>query len=1748
MSRPLSTGVARKPRIRLVLRDLEDRAAPAVFNLTAAGGDAGLRNAITTANGNVDASNTFNLAAGAYDLSNTAAGHLTIQNGTATAKTFLFIGAGEATTIIEPATTATWKDRIFQIDGPNVTVSFQNLTIQGGDVEPAVGANPPDAQGGGLFIDGADVTLDHATVTGNKVVGSLGLAGGNGVNEGPGVPGQSGGNAQGGGIYLASGSLTLTNATVSGNQATGGDGGAGGKGGNGFGGSAGSAGSPGGHGAGGLTSGPGGAGGKGHDGSDGFRGDKAGAGADGGDGGEAKGAGIYVASGTLTISGATLNDNIALGGEGADGGDGGAGGNGGAGGDGGQGGDGGDGGNGRSGGSVGGKGGVGGPAAEGGEGADGADGGEGAEGGGGGDGGAAQGGAVYMAGGTATVDTSTVSSDQVLGGKGGKGGGGGDGGEGGEGGAGGAGGNAGLGGNGGNGQTKGGDGGKEGTGTPGRNGANGGSGGDGADGGDGGSGGDAAGGGFFVGGGSLTLSSTTMDLDLAQGGDGRTAGNGGGGGKAGKGGAGGHGAGRGFDWGGPGTGGNGSSSKAVGGNGFNGGNGLPGGNGGDGGDGGGGSDGGQGGGGGIASGGAIYVNGGTLDLSGGSIKGEAKGGHGGPAGGGGAGGDGGVGGDGGGGGNAAWGGNGGQGGPKGKSGRGGNSGNGSRGGNGGKGGGSGDGGNGGPGGGGGPARGGAIFADTGAGASSQFGASVSGKATGGLPGPGGAPGQAGEAGKGGTKGPRGDTASPGGGDPDGSFGQPGTAGAAGTEGDGGSPGHRGDAGLPGGSFGDSGFVGVAATKIVLVGIAPASVRAGQTFSLTIKAMNQAGTVDTGFSGRVTVHLDNNPSGATLGGDISATAVKGIAIFPAISIDKAGAGYTLAVTRSGLTAAVTGAINVTASELRVSMQPPPPATAGTGFVVKVAALDETGAVDTTFSGPITIELSGGTAGATLGGLTTVNALNGVSTFAGLTVDKSGTQYVLTASSDGFADTTTNAFNVAAGTASKLIVVTPPADGLVAGAPFGLAVAAADAQGNLVSTFAGNITLTLTNANGATFGGTHTATASGGVAIFEGQSIDRIGTGYVIHATSGGLAGDTDAFNVGGDRLVVTTEPPTSVAPKATFGFTVSIEDGLGTVDPNFKGPITVALATNPSGATLVATFSGLALSKAGTGYVIFAATGADVVAGLTSPFDASAPARPSAVGSPGSASTTKLKSTTSAKTVTAGDGSFTVTVMAVTPSGQPDSNYAGTVHFTSTDHLAGLPADFTFQASDNGTKTFTVVLKTAGKQSVTIMDGTRSVTTAKVTVTPTALAKLAIVGFPSVSFVRQPHTFAVSAVDPFGNVVLGFTGTVRFDTTDPKGSVPATYTFKTTDKSTHKFTATLRSPGTQTITVIDANNPSFRAQQSVLVTTISPTITPLTPVGVPGQPLTFTVAANEPNVPPGTLLTFAIDWDGNRRVDQTVTAPSGAVLTHLFPSVKNYSVSVTATDAWGNAARGTSAVEQIQPVAMETDPFDNAKTALAVGGTAGKDTILVTAADGTGLSLNVTLNGKPVAGGPFTPKGHVLVYGAGGNDTIKLVTGQVPVGISALIDGGDGNDVLDATGSSVANVLIGGLGNDTLTAGPGRAVLIGGGGKDVLRAGVADTLLVGGGTAFDQNTTGLLSILAEWQRTDVDYRTRVHDLTTPGSGGNNKSFMLTPTTVPADTGVDQLVGGAANDWFWRTAAGKTPDAVSGLTTGEVVSLD
>ena len=70
--------------------------------------------------------------------------------------------------------------------------------------------------------------------------------------------------------------------------------------------------------------------------------------------------------------------------------------------------------------------------------------------------------------------------------------------------------------------------------------------------------------------------------------------------------------------------------------------------------------------------------------------------------------------------------------------------------------------------------------------------------------------------------------------------------------------------------------------------------------------------------------------------------------------------------------------------------------------------------------------------------------------------------------------------------------------------------------------------------------------------------------------------------------------------------------------------------------------------------------------------------------------------------------------------------------------------------------------------------------------------------PSQATAGAPTTFRLVALDGYENATGQFQGSVTFRSTDGQAGLPAPYTFSATDGGTRVFTATLRTPGVQTI--------------------------------------------------------------------------------------------------------------------------------------------------------------------------------------------------------------------------------------------------------------------------------------------------------------------------------------------------------------
>ncbi len=161
--------------------------------------------------------------------------------------------------------------------------------------------------------------------------------------------------------------------------------------------------------------------------------------------------------------------------------------------------------------------------------------------------------------------------------------------------------------------------------------------------------------------------------------------------------------------------------------------------------------------------------------------------------------------------------------------------------------------------------------------------------------------------------------------------------------------------------------------------------------------------------------------------------------------------------------------------------------------------------------------------------------------------------------------------------------------------------------------------------------------------------------------------------------------------------------------------------------------------------------------------------------------------------------FNFTVTALDSSNVLVSSYSGTLHFTSSDAKAVLPADTAMTA---GTGTFSATLNTAGPQTITATDtGSLKGTSAAIAVVAPQI-HLTVVAATYLQIIGTPLSFTVTAADSTGTTVTTYSGTVHFTSNDSKAVLPADSPLVS---GVGKFSATLNTSGNESITATDTSN-------------------------------------------------------------------------------------------------------------------------------------------------------------------------------------------------------------------------------------------------------------------------------------------------------------------------------------------------------
>jgi hypothetical protein len=601
------------------------------------------------------------------------------------------------------------------------------------------------------------------------------------------------------------------------------------------------------------------------------------------------------------------------------------------------------------------------------------------------------------------------------------------------------------------------------------------------------------------------------------------------------------------------------------------------------------------------------------------------------------------------------------------------------------------------------------------------------------------------------------------------------------------------------------------THFVVSGF-PSPTLAGTGSTFTIAAMDDFGHVAVNYRG--TAHFTSTDPLADLPLNYTFTASdNGQHVF-GTSLETAGTQSITATdtAMSSITGTQSGIVVLpaAASSLVVSGFPSP-TTAGVAQSFTVTARDRYGNTATSYRGIVHFTSGDGQA-ALPADYTFAAGDNGTHTLMAA-LKTAGIQAITATDTGNSSLTATQGGIVVNPAATSLLQVAGFPSPITVGTLGAVLVTAMDSYGNVTPAYAGTVHLTSSDPQ-ANLEGDHTFTAADAGRHSFGVVLNTPGTQSITaNDTTSAITGTQSGIvvNPGPASTFVLIASPTEVAAGDTITLTLTAYDQYGNVATGYHGTVTFSSsdlqANLPADSTLTngsGTFTAN-LYTAGTQTI----TALDTVDGsLTSTasitVDPAAPHAFEVMGFP--------------SPVMAGDpGLFTV--RAIDAYNNTIANYAGTVHFVSSDPNAGLPGNYTFVPQDQGIHEFGAILTTPGTQSITATDSANpmiSGTQSGIVVTPGRASSFVVDGFPSPTTAGSVGIFSLTAYDRYGNVASGYTGMVHFTSTDPAAELPDDYTFRASDQGTHMFAAALDTPGTQSITATDTVDGSITGTQEGIV--------------------------------------------------------------------------------------------------------------------------------------------------------------------------------------------------------------------------------------------------------------------------------------------------------------------------------------------
>jgi hypothetical protein len=319
----------------------------------------------------------------------------------------------------------------------------------------------------------------------------------------------------------------------------------------------------------------------------------------------------------------------------------------------------------------------------------------------------------------------------------------------------------------------------------------------------------------------------------------------------------------------------------------------------------------------------------------------------------------------------------------------------------------------------------------------------------------------------------------------------------------------------------------------------------------------------------------------------------------------------------------------------------------------------------------------------------------------------------------------------------------------------------------------------------------------------------------HPSITGVQSNITVNPAAASSLAVSGFPTTATAGVAQE-FSVIAHDAFGNVATSYTGTIQFSSSDTKSG--LPASYAFTAADKGAHGFhaVLETAT----TPGHLQSLSAADTATSSIAGSEQNITVTPSYAThfgVSYPTATTAGVTQSLIVTAYDVYNNVATGYTGTIHCTSTDSHAVLPANYTFTAGDAGAHTFNLALLKAGTQAIRATDTVHASITglaSGVIVTAAAASTVLVTGFPTSTTIGSPHNVTLTLYDAYGNIATGYTGTMHLTSDDPKAALPPTdYVFSATDAGQATLSVTFNTVGTHWIKATDTKTSSLAGEES-----------------------------------------------------------------------------------------------------------------------------------------------------------------------------------------------------------------------------------------------------------------------------------------------------------------------------------------------